>query len=299
MKAYLTDPLAVLGLKLGYTRPLDRHDFPHGSIPDRAGLFIPGTGEMRRHANISALLGTGAVAVDTLSFTSDQKHPLGTVAVDRCGRVFRYTQAGGVDIVPGKLYQSAVAIPFHLALTAVAEAIGAGSQTDPIVVTPGATGGAANLYAEGTLVISDGTGVGYCYRVSGHPAITASVAFNLYLDPDDRIAVALDSTSRYGLIHNPWKNVLVTPTTNTGLIIGVGVSLLTTVYYGWVQSRGPAAVLINGTPSVTAPVANSVTTIGAVDIWTTAAAAVAVTPVGRMMQTGVSTKYNQVFLTID
>lgn len=299
MKAYIVDPLAILGLKMGYSRPLDRHDFPHGSIPDRAAMFFPGTGELRRHANLNGMAGPGALAVDTFSFSSDQKHPLGTLAVDKIGRLFRYAQIGGVDAAPGKLYQTAAPIANHLALTAVAEAIGAGSALDPIIVTPGATAGAANLYAEGTFSISEGTGAGYMYRVSGHAAITASTAFNLYLDPDDRISVALDTTSKYGLHHNPWKNVILVPTTNTALVCGVAVSPATAAYFGWLQTRGPAAVLINGTPGITAPVANSATTTGAVDVWTTAAAAVAVTPVGRMMQVGVSTKYNAVFLTID
>lgn len=299
MKAYLVDPMAWAGMQAGYSRPLDRHDFPHGHIPDRVGLGVPGVGEMRRFANLGVLAPTHGTPVDTFSFLSTQSHPLGTVAVDRCGRVFRYQQAGAVTIAPGKLYQGAAPIPLHLALTAVAESIGAGSALDPIVVTPGATAGAANLYAEGYFNISDGTGVGYTYRVSSHPEITASVAFNLYLDPDDRINVALDTTSRYGLIHNPYKNTILVPTARTGLIVGVGVSVCTNAYYGWIQSRGPCGVLINGTPAVTSPVANSATTTGAVDVWTTAAAAVTITPVGHMMQVGVSTKYNMVMLTID
>lgn len=299
MKAYLVDPLAALGLKLGYSRPLDRHDFPHGSIPNRAGMFVPGTGELRRHANLGVVVPGAATSVDTFSFHAAQQHPLGTLAVDKIGRVYRYACIGGVTAAVGKLYQQAAPIPDHLALTAVAEAIGAGSAADPITVTPGATAGAANLYSEGLLSISDGTGAGLAYRVSGHKAITASVAFNLYLDPDDRIAVALDSTSRYGLTHSVYQNIILVPTARTGVICGVAVSPATNGYYGWVQSRGPCAVLINGTPAVTSPVANSATTTGAVDVWTTAAAAVTITPVGHMMQVGVSTKFNVVFLNID
>lgn len=299
MNARLVDPMAVLGLLNGYTRKLDRHDFPHGSIPERAAHFVPGTGDLRRHANLTGIVGSNAMGIDTFSFDAAQKHPLGTIAMDRFGRVFRYAQNAGVEVAPGKLYQNAAPIPDHLALTSVAEAIGAGGMDNPIVVTPAATGGAANLYAEGSLVVSDGLGKGYCYHVNGHAAITASTAFNLFLDPDDRVQVAFDSTTRYGLHHNAYKNLILVPTARTGLIVGVGVSACTALYYGWVQSRGIASVLINGTPAVTSPVANSATTTGAVDVWTTAAAAVTITPVGHMMQVGVSTKYNAVFLTID
>jgi hypothetical protein len=67
--------------------------------------------------------------------------------------------------------------------------------------------------------------------------------------------------------------------------------------YGWLQTWGPAAVLINGTPAVTAPVVNSVTAAGAVDVWTAAAQPTA-SYVGEMMQVGVSGKFNFVYLKI-
>ena len=80
---------------------------------------------------------------------------------------------------------------------------------------------------------------------------------------------------------------------------GVAPAVITTLQYGWLQIAGPASVLINGTPAITSPVANSATTAGAVDVWTTAAAAVTITPVGHMMQVGVSGKNNMVDLTIE
>jgi hypothetical protein len=294
-KAFLVNPLAIMGAMVGYNRPLDRHDFPHGSIPDAVGRFIPGVGELRRFANLSITQGSIASGVDTFSYTSTQQHPLGTLAVTKDGRVFRYAQVGAVALVAGELYQSAAPIANHLANTPPAVAIGATSFS----YTPGATAGAANLYAEGTLMVDTTPGNGYSYRISGHAAISASTAFTLYLDPDEPIQVALTTSSRVGLHHNPWKNIIETPTTNTGKVIGFAVNVATAAYYTWVQTRGPVAALINGTPAITAPVCNSGTTAGAVDTWTTAAAAVAVTPVGYMMQVGVSGKNNAVFATID
>jgi hypothetical protein len=298
MKAFILDPLALLGMKMGYNRPLDRSDFGFGSVPGWAGNFVPGIGEPRRFANLSGVTGSSGVAADMYRFDSTQQHPLGTMAITKDGRIFRYCQAGASDLVVGNLEQSAAPIANHLALTAAAEAIGAGGADDPIVVTPGATAGAANLYAEGTLMVDTTPGNGYSYRISGHGAITASTAFNLYLDPDDRIQVALTTSSRYGLHHNPYKNVIQTPTTITAKVVGVANAPITATYFGWLQTRGPAAVLINGTPAVTAPVINSATTAGAVDVWTAAAQPTA-NLVGHMMQVGVSGKNNAVYLLID
>lgn len=229
---------------------------------------------------------------DTFSPTSDQRFSLGERAVTRDGRVFRYAQAGVAATIAGQLYQGAAPIPFHLATTATATALGATSLT----FTPGATGGAANLYAEGFMQVDTTPGEGYTYSVSGHGLITASVAFTLYLN-DPIQGAALTTGSRLGLIHNAYKNIILPPTTSTGRVVGVAPAPATAAYYQWIQTWGPCSVLINGTPAVTAPVINSATTTGSVDVWTAGAQPTA-TLVGYMMQVGVSTKYNFVYLQL-
>jgi hypothetical protein len=297
VKATLINPLAYLGAALGYNRPLDRHDWDGkgGTVPGWAGAYMPGLGEPRRFSNLSALAGSAGVHIDTFSYSSDQKLPLGSMAITKDGRIYRYAQAGDTALVAGNLQQGIPKVTAHLANTPPAVAVGATSFS----YTPGAATGVANLYAEGFLNVDTTPGNGYVYRVSGHGAIASSTAFTLYLDPDDPIQVALTASSRVGLHTNPWKLIVVCPTAITARVCGVAVSTIPINYYGWVQTRGPASCLINGTPAITSPVANSGTTAGAVDVWTTAAAAVTITPVGYMMQVGVSTKNNLVFLTID
>src|SRR5262249_22719181 len=124
----------------------------------------------------------GTAVVDGFSNLATQQHPLGTVAETNDGRIFKYAQAGASDLVAGNLLQSAAPIPNHLARTAPVVAIGAFSFT----FTPGATAGAANLYAEGYLQVDTGVAAenGYTYGVSGHAAIGSGTAFTLnLLDP--------------------------------------------------------------------------------------------------------------------
>lgn len=233
------------------------------------------------------LFGTDSFSVGT----TDQQHALGTRAYTRDGRRFRYAQAGAATVA-GSLYQGAAPIANHLANTPPAVAIGATSFT----YTPGGTGGAANLYAEGYMQVDTTPGEGYTYVVSGHAAITSSTAFTLYLA--DPIQVALTTSSRVGLRHHLCKNIIVCPTTKTAQVVGVAPAVIASAAFGWVQTFGPCSTLINGTPAVTAPVINSATTAGAVDVWTAAAQPTA-SLVGEMMQVGVSTKLNFVFLKID
>lgn len=234
-----------------------------------------------------------SVGQDNFVSSSTQIHSLGTRAMMKDGRVYRYAQAGGSNLVAGNLLQSAAPIANHLAQTAPVVAIGAVSFS----FTPGATAGAANLYAEGYLQVDTGVAAenGYTYSVSGHAAITSSTAFTLNLN--DPIQVALSASSTVGLVHNSYKNVIQTPTTITAKVCGVAPYIISTTQYGWVQTWGPASVLINGTPAVTAPVINGGTTAGSVDVWTSAAQPTA-NLVGHMMQVGVSTKNNMVFLCI-
>lgn len=229
---------------------------------------------------------------DAFTSSTTQLHQLNTRGYTSDGRRFRYAQVGATDTVAGSLYQGAAPVANHLANTPPAVAVGATSFS----YTPGATAGAANLYAEGYLQVDTTPGEGYTYQVAGHAAISASTAFTLYLV--DKIQVALTTSSRVGLKHNLCKNVIVCPTTKTAHVVGVAPAVIGDTEYGWIQTWGPCSTLINGTPAVTAPVINSATTAGAVDVWTAAAQPTA-SLVGEMMQVGVSGKLNFVFLKID
>src|SRR5262245_55455346 len=107
---------------------------------------------------------------DSFSSTATQNGiSLGTRQEDGVGRTFRYCVAGASDLVAGTLQQSAAPVANHLANTPPVVAIGARSFT----YTPGATAGAASLYAEGSLQVDTTPGNGYTYQVSGHAAISS------------------------------------------------------------------------------------------------------------------------------
>jgi hypothetical protein len=240
------------------------------------------------------LLGGGAASGSGSEWSADQKHPLGTLAFSNDGRWFRYAQAGALALVPGNLVQRPAAIADHLAMTPPVVPIGATS----FLVTPGATAGIANYYAEGYLQVDTAPGNGYAYKVSGHPAIVAGTPFRLTLTPDDAIAVALTAISRIGLHSNMYRGVIQTPATLTGPVVGGVVAPVAALQYGWLQTRGPFPALIVGTPAVNAPVISSATVPGGADVWTATAQPTA-TAIGYMMQLGVGGKNNLVNLKID
>lgn len=182
---------------------------------------------------------------------------LGCKAMTGDGREFRFVQAGGTSLVAGKLQQSAAEDTSNWENLAVAAAaIGATTVTTTTTVTA-----AANLFAGGTLNISVTPGVGYSYKVKSNTAATAATTVITLEDP---LIVALTTSSRIDIIPSPFANVIVNPTTATGAIVGVATYIITNAQYGWIQYKGPANVLAQGTVVVGTQLAASSTTAGAV-----------------------------------
>lgn len=237
---------------------------------------------------------TVGIGQDDFESSSTQKHRLGTRAISDDGRVFRYVRAGAVDLVAGNCIQSPAIVANHLANTPPAVAIGEKSFT----YTPGATLGTANQYADGFLQVDTTPGNGYTYSVSGHAAFASATAFTLNLK--DPIQVALTTSSRVGLIANPYNGVIQFPvTTATGTLVGVAGYIISATHYGWVQTWGIASVLTAGTPALGAMVMAPSAAAGATTVVVAAGSLVTAQIVGHMAQVGVDGKNNFTHLRIN
>jgi len=180
-------------------------------------------------------------AIDTV-----QQYMLGTKAVTRDGREFRYVQAGLAPLVPGNALQGPVVVPLHQANTAAVQVAGATSLT----MTLGATAATANQYVNGSAVVSGSPGNGYVYAISGHPAANSGASLTVQLYPDDPVQVATSAASKISLIASPYAGVIQTPiTTLTGVVVGGAVTPIPASGYGWIQTRGVFAGLIDGSPA--------------------------------------------------
>lgn len=222
-------------------------------------------------------------------------HKLGMAVRTRDGRTFRFCRMGAVAGVAGSLYQASAPVPNHLAQTPAAAAVGATAVT---ITTLGATAATQNQYAEGWLYVDTGPGNGITYGINSHLANAGSAALIVNLEKDDSIQVALTTSSRIGLLANPYADVIVMPTAATSIAVGVPLFAIPIAQYGWIQTWGPCPVLINGTPAVGVSVINGATTAGSVDVAAVANEA-ATRFVGRMLQVGVSTKNNMVHLMLN
>lgn len=194
---------------------------------------------------------------DVSSNSFNESTNLGGLATTGDGRYFRYALAGAVALVPGNVQQGPVEVTGNENLTAVAAAIGATTlvSTSTVTVT-------ANQYQYGWALITTSAGVGYQYQIASHAAFTsAAPTFNL----SDPIQVALTTGSRIDLVANPYNGVIINPTAATGVVAGVAVAATPIGYYGWLQTKGVANVLADGTVTVGTSVDASNGTAGAVE----------------------------------
>lgn len=231
-------------------------------------------------------------AQDVYSTSANKMMALGTKGQTPDGRLYRYTLAGAVDLAPGKLVQIPAVVSAHQNI-AVATATVIGDRS--INVTLGATATTINQYNDGYVVGYDVSGVGQTLQISSTPVIALSTSGRLQLA--DPIVIAQLTTAKVNLELNPWSGTLVSTTADTTeMVVGVPQVTITAAQYGWVQTRGVAAVLGNGTITKGAGVIKSATTAGATDIEATGTITMRV---GTQLQTGTSTKYNTTYLTID
>jgi hypothetical protein len=228
------------------------------------------------------------------SSSSVQNHPIGCKAWDVFGREFKYARAGATALVAGNAQQGQAQIAHHQDMAPTATAIGASA----ITVTPGATAGAADLYAGGVAVIDTTPGEGYSYPIKTHLAITSATAFVVQLQTGWTIQVALTTSSRVSLYPSPYRNTVNFPTTATGPLCGVAMYPTAIAEYGWLGVNGLFGTQIDGTPAVGTSVGCPSTAAGAVGVVAGTDAAVPQAIAGSIADTGQDGKWEGVNWTL-
>lgn len=230
--------------------------------------------------------------------SSTKLYPLGTKATQG-ERVWRYCSAGASGLNIGEVQQQAKAV--HAEQDddiAIGAASAVGSNLVTVTSTTNLdTGPLASVdgIAEGYIYFNVAAGLGQCYKIKGHEALvtTGDAVFELY----DPLTIALTTSSKCGLVQNPYANVIASEAVVAGMVIGVPGIDVTATYYFWAQTGGPAAVAINTTIALgTEVVAGTTAAKG-----DPAAAATTEIPIGVCMTPGVTggNDHALVFLTLD
>jgi hypothetical protein len=208
------------------------------------------------------------------------------------GRTFRWGKAGAVALAPGKLCVAPTVVANHINLSwATAPAVG----DTTVSVTLGATAATLNQYKDGFLVVQDGTGEGRAYGIEGHAAADSAGTIRLNLKEAIRAAGAA-SEANVDLIANPYNGAVISVTDQADQPVGVPVTTIAAGEFGWFQTGGPCAVLMDEavTNGLTVTIGTGVA--GAVE----ALDAAGETAVGIVAGTaGVDTEYQLINLILD
>ena len=236
---------------------------------------------------------TGPVIVAAQGIYSDsstQLHSLGERVESNDGRAFRYCKVGATALVPGKLYQSPAEDTTNFQqLTVTAPTAGAVS-----VVTTSTPTLSANDLAEGFMcIVSATTNEGQVWKIKSHLAAAAAVVtFNL----EDPVMYTPTGTVVVDCHPNPYKGVIVAPTTESSSPVGAALYKVTAAQYGWLQVFGICPLLAVATITVGDEVITAgATASGGVSV---AGATTISSPVGYALTGIADTAYGFVFLQI-
>lgn len=221
------------------------------------------------------------------SSTTQQTDP-GALATTGDGRYFRYFQNGTTALTAGRLIGSYPQATGNNNLSVLAAAANTKAITTSTTLNL-----TANQFAGGFVATRRGPGSGYLYQIASHNAASAgTITFNL----SDEIEVALTASSVIDAVPNPYVQAVqhTAGTTEDSVVIGVAVTTTPASNWGWVQTRGPAAVYTE-VVTVGRTVGVSMGTAGAVGAVTSGTQAV----VGWAMITTTDSNYDPIFLTID
>lgn len=225
-----------------------------------------------------------------------QRHPLGAIGFDRIGRRYRYVLNGAVATVKGHLLQSPAR---DTAFTDMAVQAAAAIGDTQVSVTLGATATTANLFNDGILAVTASTGLGQNFTIKGHTVASGAATCVFQLGEGEAVLTALATSSKVTASRGPYNGVVDSPTTRTGMSVGVSIAVIPatsggTFGYGWVGVEGLFAVLSDATvAAVGEDVSPSTTTAGAVTKQVTLLENIGVAPI-----LGVSAEYQPVFFKL-
>ena len=197
-------------------------------------------------ANISgpAFIGTS----DLYQSTTTKGAELGQLIYGPHGKAYRYCLAGATLVV-GNVTQSKVA---NTQFDSMAVAANAAIGDTTIYITNGTTAlTVGNEFQDGSAVVSVTPGLGQEFTVtSNSTAIATSGIITVTLDRPLRVALTA-AASKVTLKWSPWYQVIQSPiTTQTGVVTGVVIYPITSGEYGWLQTKGVAGVLSDGSTAI-------------------------------------------------
>ncbi len=261
-------------------------------MPNYGILYGPDSEVYSNYAVVTPIPGSGANYGPAITHI----RPFGTQLVLQDGRKFRFAASGGSTLVIGNVLTAGVATASQQNLTAAAGAVGDRLAT----MTTGAST-AANVFAQGYLIVSVTPGFADTYKIANHALMTSGAGDIVNFWPGNQLRNATSTSSKYDLIDNVYSRVIQSPaTTLASAVVGVAITAPVTLRGCWIQTRGVVGALTAGTVIAGTRAVAASSTAGSIAPETaTAATSKLEVTVGFTVYAAASGAASTVFLTID
>ncbi len=180
--------------------------------------------------------------------TADKRFPLGALTESRDGRRWRYNENGGTNLSTTLMNQAAAGTAGWLDEIQT-NSPGVPTAGDKIVTVTLTTTAVAGDFIDGYLVVTDATGEANMYLIKDNKTGVANsvTGFDVVIEIADKggIRTAWGTSSYLSVRKNKNKDVIVTPASPTGTLVGVNLVAVTADYFFWAQTRGACPILVD------------------------------------------------------
>jgi hypothetical protein len=172
-----------------------------------------------------------------------QNFRLGTLLVYPDGRKFRYARNGAVALSKALMTQSEANDAALIDEIQTAKTQTVGDWEIVILITTGITLAEDEL-SEAWMLVNKSNGIGDIYKIRASK-VDGTDDTQLRLLLDSPIRTALAATSEITIVKSAWQKVVVIPTTAAERPAGVPLIDVTISYYCWLQTAGPAPLIVD------------------------------------------------------
>ena len=166
------------------------------------------------------------------------KETPGTKRIGQSGKCYRYTKNGATELAAG-VFVVSIALHANQKELPILQAEAIGTRNLTLTITAAGTVLAENDLRGGEFMINTGTGSGHSYEIESSTAVTAA-STTISISLARGLVVALDTTSEFILVRNPFVGAIVSATPTLPLL-GITPNVIPANHYFWVQRTGLAA----------------------------------------------------------
>jgi len=167
---------------------------------------------------------------------------LGAIYETDQGDRYKYCKNDSTEIAKALLIQTSAPDAQQKASTQTLYGASAGDTKLDAVFTTG-SGIADGDLVDGFLLVSDGgTAMGDFYTIKTHKWTTTDTIISIEIADAGGLRNAIAATDDLTIWKNQCRDVIVKPTTLTGVVIGVTLTIIPASYYFWAKTNGLCAI---------------------------------------------------------